>query len=180
MHCRNDVAAVQPGLKTIVRTGLPSRTPILWILTAAILFGTSAVEAAALLAADAKPISGKQKPEKPALPARVPWTNSHVIGGPEPPHPYQLERAFPHHKFHNSVYLIPEPGTDRLFVMEYSPAIVRAIKDDPNSKEEVELLQYPAGKGKKSEALSVIFHPNYQKNRLVYIFANVKNGDGPR
>ena len=63
------------------------------------------------------------------------------------------QRAFPHHKFHNPVYLTPEPGTDRLFVVEYSEAVVRAIRDDPNSKEEVEILQFPAGKGKKAEAL---------------------------
>jgi len=179
MHCRNDVAAVQPGMKTIVREALPSRNQVLWIFTAAILLGTTAAEGTKLPAADAKPVAGKQKPEKPALPARVPWTDSHVIGSPEPPHPYQVERVFPHHKFHNSVYLIPEPGTDRLFVMEYSPPVVRAIKDDPNSKEEVELLQYPAGKGKRAETLSIIFHPNYQKNRLVYVFANVKNEQGP-
>ena len=66
MHCRNDVAAVQPGLKTIVREELPSRNQVLWILTAAILFGTTAAEGTKLPAADAKPVSGKQKPEKPA------------------------------------------------------------------------------------------------------------------
>ena len=75
---------------------------------------------------------------------------------------------------------MPEPGTDRLFVVEYSEAVIRAIRDDPKSKEEIEVLRFPAGKGKKAEAYSLIFHPDYVHNRLLYIFANVRNEKEPR
>ncbi len=167
MHCRNDVAAEQPGSKTIIRTVLPTWFPVLWVLTAAMLFG-SPVSGPTQPAGDATPgpdqISRSRKRRRFRSVSRGRTRTSSAV--PNRRTPTRLERAFPHHKFHNSVYLNPEPGTDRLFVMEYSPAIVRAIKDDPNSKEEVELLEYPAGKGKKSEALSIIFHPNYRKNRL--------------
>jgi uncharacterized repeat protein (TIGR03806 family) len=170
-------------MKAHVWQGLPFRLPTLTHFVAAILLLVPVLGESRLPAAGGVPATQKQPPQtKPAsaLPHRVPWTTSRVIGSPEPPHPYRLERAFPHHKFHNSVYLTPEPGTDRLFVMEYSPAIVRAIKDDPNSKEEAEILKVPAGKGKQAEALSIAFHPNYLKNRLLYIFANVRNIKEPR
>jgi len=129
-----------------------------------------------------QPVAVRRPDKSPAagLPHRAQWTTSRVIGSPEPPHPYRLQRAFPLHKFHNPVYLTPEPGTDRLFVMEYSEAVVRAIRDDPKSKEEVKILQFPVAKGKKAEAFSIAFHPNYLKNRLVYIFANVRNEKEPR
>jgi uncharacterized repeat protein (TIGR03806 family) len=125
-------------------------------------------------------VQKREKTPAAALPHGVRWTTSRVVGSPEPPHPYRLQRAFPYHKFHNPVYLTPEPGTDRLFVMEYSEPVVRAIKDDANSKEETEILKFPAGTEKKAEAFSIAFHPNYVQNRLLYIFANVRNLKGPR
>jgi uncharacterized repeat protein (TIGR03806 family) len=124
-----------------------------------------------------------QSPKKSAasgVPRRVRWTTSRVVGSPEPPFPYRLQRAYPHHKFHNPVYLTPEPGTDRLFVVEYSEGVVRAIKDDPQSKEEAKILQIPAGNGMKVEAYSLIFHPNYAQNRQVFIFTNLRNIKEPR
>ncbi len=169
-----------PSLKK-VRTARILRA----LSTAAAFVALAATGSGSLLAADPVPSSSnavpkRQQPPSPVLLRRVPWTTSRVIGSPEPPHPYRLERAFPHHKFHNPVYLTPEPGTDRLLVVEYSDATVRAIKDDPNSKEESVILQFPAGKEKKAEIFSLVFHPNYQQNRLVYIFGNIRNLKGPR
>jgi len=110
----------------------------------------------------------------------VRWTTSRVVGSPEPPHPYRLQRAFPQHKFQQPVDLIPEPGTDRLFVVEYAEGVVRAIKDDPQSKDEAKILQIPAGKGTNVEAYSLIFHPNYVQNRQLFIFTNLRNNSEPR
>jgi uncharacterized repeat protein (TIGR03806 family) len=183
MHRQVDVskeshhAQVHSSKRFLFIVGLPA------LIAATGLVAFTATEAVA--GADATPTRSTpaQKPQpasKPGVLQRVPWTTSHVIGSPEPPHPYRLERAFPQHKFHNPVYLTPEPGTDRLFVVEYSEATVRAFKDDPNSKEESVILQFPAGKEKKAEIFSLVFHPNYLQNHLIYIFGNVRNVKEPR
>jgi uncharacterized repeat protein (TIGR03806 family) len=114
---------------------------------------------------------------KPA--PRVRWTTSHVVGSPEPPFPYVFKRAFPGVKFDKPVYMIPEPGTDRIFILQYPDGLVFAIKDDPKTTASKQILRFPVAKGDACECLSIIFHPNYVKNRQVFIFANVrhKNGD---
>ncbi|HEX4071492.1 MAG TPA: hypothetical protein VHX68_09990, partial [Planctomycetaceae bacterium] len=183
MHRQVDVskeshhAQVHSSKRFLFIVGLPT------LIAATGLVAFTATEAVA--GADATPTRSTpaQKPQpasKPGVLQRVPWTTSHVIGSPEPPHPYRLERAFPQHKFHNPVYLTPEPGTDRLFVVEYSEGTVRAFKDDPNSKDESVILQFPAGKEKKAEIFSLVFHPNYLQNHLIYIFGNVRNVKEPR
>ena len=73
-----------------------------------VIFASVSIQPTVQVSADDSPTGGKtaqqrlpvsvQKPQKTSnagLPRRVPWTTSHVIGSPEPPHPYQLERAFP-------------------------------------------------------------------------------------
>jgi uncharacterized repeat protein (TIGR03806 family) len=113
---------------------------------------------------------------KPA--PRVRWTTSHVIGSPEPPFPYVFKRAFPGVKFDKPVYMIPEPGTDRIFILQYPDGLVFAIKDDPKTTESKQILRFPVVKGDACECLSIIFHPNYAKNRQVFIFANVRHRNG--
>ncbi|MFT5095406.1 MAG: hypothetical protein ACI93T_004253, partial [Porticoccaceae bacterium] len=49
---------------------------------------------------------------------RVPWSTSKMVGTPEPPSPYLLERVFPQLTFKNPVELLPVPGTDRMLVVE--------------------------------------------------------------
>src|ERR1700685_3665892 len=131
---------------------------------------------------DRQPVTvGRAKKSPTAgLPRRVRWTTSRVVGSPEPPLPYRVERAFPQHKFKNPVYLNPEPGTDRLFVVEYSEGAVIAIKDDPRSSEETKILQIPVPQGKKAEAYSIVFHPRYAQNHQVFIFTNLRNNKEPR
>jgi putative heme-binding domain-containing protein len=109
---------------------------------------------------------------------RVGWTTSRVVGSPEPPYPYVFRRAFPALKFENPVYMIPEPGSDRIFILQYPKGLVFAIKDDQKTTESKLILTFPVGKGESCECLSIIFHPNYVKNRQVFIFANLRNHKG--
>jgi uncharacterized repeat protein (TIGR03806 family) len=109
---------------------------------------------------------------------RVRWTTSKVLGSPEPPYPYVFRRAFPGVKFENPVYMVPEPGTDRIFILQYPKGLVFSIKDDPKSKQVQPILAFPVGKDQSCECLSIIFHPNYVKNRQVFIFANLRKQQG--
>jgi putative heme-binding domain-containing protein len=108
----------------------------------------------------------------------VPWTASHVVGSPEPPYPYVFRRAFPGVKFDKPVYMIPEPGTDRIFILQYPKGLVFAIRDDQKTTESKLIFTFPVGKDQSCECLSIIFHPDYVKNRQVFIFANLRRSKG--
>ena len=60
--------------------------------------------AARLLAED-----GPEAPKPYGIDQRDLWTTSRVVGRPEPPPPYRLQRVFPKLKFSQPVYLIAEP-----------------------------------------------------------------------
>jgi hypothetical protein len=49
------------------------------------------------------------------------WTSSRVLGTPDPPPPYLAEPVFTKIKFHEPLYLIPEPGSDRFFPKSKKP-----------------------------------------------------------
>ncbi len=107
---------------------------------------------------------------------RVPWTNDRLIGSPEPPLPYTVEKTFAKHTWRTPLYVAPEPGTDRLWVIqavdggiEKGTQIVR-IADDPESAAAELVLERP-----RQLIYSVAFHPQYQANGFVFTFTN-----GPR
>ena len=67
---------------------------------------------------------------------RIPWTTSRVIGSPEPPLPYTVERVFTNIPWRQPMFITAEPGTDRLFVIQQSgdtnmPPGVVEFRDDP-------------------------------------------------
>jgi uncharacterized repeat protein (TIGR03806 family) len=125
----------------------------------------------------AKVATAKSAVARPKAP-RVQWTTSHVVGSPEPPYPFVFRRAFPGVKFENPVYMVPEPGTDRIFILQYPKGLIFAIRDDQKATEKQPILTFPVGKGESCECLSIIFHPDYVKNRQVFIFANLRRQDG--
>jgi uncharacterized repeat protein (TIGR03806 family) len=168
---------VSPG-RTLWAPGNAITLALIW---ACLAFGPNAApgeEAAASKAKEAvtPPASKKAEVQKPA--PRVRWTTSRVVGSPEPPYPYVFRRAFPGLKFDKPVYMVPEPGTDRLFILQYPNGLVFAIRDDQKTTESKQVLRFPVGKDESCECLSIIFHPNYAKNRQVFIFANVRRRDG--
>ena len=70
------------------------------------------------------------------LTERVPWTTSRVIGSPDPPLPYTVERAFTKIDWKRPVYAKAEPGTNWLCVVLQggeadSPSRVLRVLDDP-------------------------------------------------
>jgi uncharacterized repeat protein (TIGR03806 family) len=133
----------------------------------------------AATASKEKPVAAARAADSAKPLPRVRWTTSHVLGSPEPPYPYVFRRAFPGLKFDKPVYMIPEPGTDRIFILQYPDGLVFAIRDDQKTTESKPILRFPVRKDQSCECLSIIFHPNYVKNRQVFIFANVRLRSGP-
>ncbi|MEO2032287.1 MAG: PQQ-dependent sugar dehydrogenase [Planctomycetaceae bacterium] len=105
------------------------------------------------------------------LTARLPWTTSRVVGTPEPPPPYSVQRAFPNLKFENPVCIAQEPGTDRFMVGENSGRIYAFTKDTPDTESRELFLDI----GRSLYAFS--FHPDYEHNG--YVFTHSPNGPAP-
>ncbi|WP_406695931.1 PQQ-dependent sugar dehydrogenase [Singulisphaera sp. Ch08] len=109
------------------------------------------------------------------LSKRVPWNSTRLVGSPEPPLPYTVEKTFTKLTWKKPIYLAEEPGTDLLWVIqegiaaEQGSRIVR-IKDDPATEASELVLDIP-----KNLVYSVCFHPDYISNGYVYLFSN-----GPR
>ena len=58
--------------------------------------------------------------DKPfGLAKRLPWNDSKVVGSPDPLPPYKVVRAYPHLNIKQPLTLSPEPGTDRLFILQH-------------------------------------------------------------
>ena len=110
--------------------------------------------------------------EKPfGLSRRIPWNDSRVVGSPDPPTPYKVERAFPRLVVKQPLSLTPEPGTNRLFILQHlnhwaGPGRLLAIPDDQNASEPEMLLEVDG------LAVGVALHPDYVRNGYVYLGLN--------
>jgi uncharacterized repeat protein (TIGR03806 family) len=108
---------------------------------------------------------------------RIPWTTSHITGSPEPPPPYQIERAFPKLVFKNPLLMRKAPGTNRLFVGEHAGKLYSFPNDQAAAKADLfldlttQLHSWDkAGKVKGVGAVyALAFHPQFARNRYCYI-----------
>jgi len=116
--------------------------------------------------------------EKPyGIPARVPWTTSHISGAPEPPPPFETRRAFPHLVFKNPLDIAFAPGLRRVFVAEQFGKVYSFPDDDNCTKADLfadlpgqvhgwEGIPFCRG---VSGIYGITFDPQFQKNHYVYI-----------
>src|SRR5262249_29867310 len=69
----------------------------------------------------------------------IPWTKSRVIGSPDPPLPYTVEKIFTNILLKEAVFAAPEPDSKRLLVVlggadkEERPARIVTMIDDPTT-----------------------------------------------
>ncbi len=108
---------------------------------------------------------------------RTPWTTSRVVGSPEPPPQYRLERVFEKLKFQNPVEIVAAPGSRRLFVAELKGQIFSFPTDSACDKadlffdlaKEIKSID-PAGPAKGTgDVYGLVFHPDFERNRYCYI-----------
>ncbi len=124
-----------------------------------------------LLADDSATSPQSTKPETPTSgeqTGRVPWTTSRVIGSPEPPAPYRIERLFPQLAFKNPVGLFSSPQGDRLFVAELEGTIFSFPRNANDPKPDVCIEGKTAIPGLQ-RLYGFAFHPEFSKNRFVYL-----------
>jgi glucose/arabinose dehydrogenase len=102
----------------------------------------------------------------------VPWDSSRLSGSPDPPPPYRARRAFPRLKFNQPLYLSSEPRTGDLLVVEL-PGRIHRFPNRPDPEKTEIFLDI------RRDTYSLVFHPRYLENGLLYLFTNGSHG-GPR
>jgi len=99
------------------------------------------------------------------------WTNSHVIGSPDPPLPYQAVRVFSNLNVHLPVAIAHEPGSDRILFLEHSvpwsgAGILRRFEAKPDVTKIENLIEF------EDIAYGMTFHPGFKTNGFIYIGSN--------
>jgi glucose/arabinose dehydrogenase len=102
---------------------------------------------------------------------RSPWTRSRVVGSPEPPTLYRTARVFERLETKLPLYLAPEPGTNRLIVVEHlqaggGPGRLRRFENRPDAHELETLLDL------NWLIYGLTFHPRFVENGYVYLMTN--------
>src|SRR5437867_497319 len=103
---------------------------------------------------------------------RIPWTTSRLIGSPDPPLPYTVEKTFTKIKWEQPIFIIAEPGTDRLFVVQQGgetnrPSRILELPGEPNADHVETFLAVS-----NYLVYSFAFHPGYRTNGYIYLFSN--------
>jgi uncharacterized repeat protein (TIGR03806 family) len=111
---------------------------------------------------------------------RVRWENNRLVGSPEPPPPYTVEKTFTKIEWKAPIYLATEPASDRLWVVLSADETRRLsqilrIPDEPET-EQPEAFFELAG----HFIYGLTFHPEYRTNGFVFLFTNGPLGASER
>lgn len=106
-----------------------------------------------------------------AEPKRVPWTDSKMIGYPDPPLPFHAVRVYEKLAVKQPVYLRPEPGTDRMFLIDHrgshsGPGGLHVFTDQVEVETAQPLLEVDG------LVYGFCFHPQYISNGHIYLISN--------
>jgi len=97
------------------------------------------------------------------LQQRTLWKTSKVVGTPDPPTPYRLEKAFPRQTFNEPLAVAVAPGVnDELFIAERGGKIW-AMSRDPQS--DARDLVFDLG----HTIYGLAFHPDFAQNGYVFV-----------
>ena len=100
------------------------------------------------------------------------WTNTRLIGTPEPPPPYKAVPIYTNQVWRSPMFLAAEPQTKRLLALLHhgqgEPTQLVAFEDDPKVKNREILIELPG-----RNVYSFCFDPKYTKNGFIYLFSNL-------
>ncbi|HZT80412.1 MAG TPA: carbohydrate-binding family 9-like protein [Gemmataceae bacterium] len=98
---------------------------------------------------------------------RVLLTRCKVVGFPDPPPPYRVQRAYPNLKLDYPIAVRHQPGSDRLLFITQRDSSGRTdicrMKDEPGARDFETLLKLDG------VAYDLTFHPQFAKNGYVFI-----------
>ena len=103
--------------------------------------------------------------------AREPWASNRVLGSPNPPAPYNVERLHPRQEFQKPVDLAFMPGSTRLFVAEEDGKLWSFDTQSNNPPRQLAIdlrkLHQPF-----DNILGFTFHPGFATNHFIFINYN--------
>lgn len=112
---------------------------------------------------------------------RRPWTTSRIVGSPEPPPPYRLERVYPKLTFDHPLEILRSPGSDRIFIIEHHQehlGRIYSFPTDPACEKADLFIDLPnevVGWDKVADckgvgaAYGMAFHPDFENHPYCYI-----------
>ena len=111
------------------------------------------------------------------IPRHVPVTTNQVVGTPDPPPPYIVERALPKARLSCPITVVHQPGTDLLLAITepegYHPTQVIRMRDAPDAFEPETLIDVDHPDPRKGTVhYSIVFHPRFSETGYVYIGSN--------
>ncbi len=111
---------------------------------------------------------------------RIPWTSSRVVGSPDPPLPYTVEKTLTRIPWKAPIFLLAEPGTDRLLVIQGGgetdrPSRILRVPDEAMAGRADPFLVMS-----NRLIYSIAFHPGYSSNGLLYVFSHGASGPWAR
>jgi putative heme-binding domain-containing protein len=111
---------------------------------------------------------------------RVLWTTSRVVGSPEPPLPYTVAKTFTNIQWKAPIFIAPEPGTDRLLVVQAGgekdrPSRILRVRNDPSVSQTETFLVVS-----NRLIYSFTFHPGYRTNGHLFVFTHCATGEFAR
>ena len=99
---------------------------------------------------------------------RTPWTSNRVVGSPNPPAPYNVDRVYPKLTFNHPVDIGTVPGSDRLFVLEQGGKLY-SFPNRSDVERADQVFDFRDHHKPFDSAYSVAFHPQFKENRFVYV-----------
>jgi len=110
--------------------------------------------------------------QQPAAASRPLWQNTRLIGSPEPPPPYTVEKLFSQLELRAPLYVAPVPGSELLYVVlaggeEERPARLLAIANNASVAEAQTVLEL-----ERRLIYGLTFHPKFAENGYLYVFSN--------
>jgi len=111
---------------------------------------------------------------------RIPWTTSRLVGSPDPPLPYTVEKTFTNINWRAPIFITPEPDTDALLVVQQGgekerPSKILRLRDDPKTDQVEAFLEVS-----NRLVYSVTFHPDYRTNGFLFVFSNGTTSESER
>jgi putative heme-binding domain-containing protein len=109
--------------------------------------------------------------------ARGPWTASRVQGTPYTQTPYQIRPLFPNLHFQRPTSIEEIPGANRLIVTEIGGKI-HSVAKTPGTQEADLVIDLASINGGRGTAFDTEFHPQFLKNRFVFVCYVHPDGGG--
>ena len=113
---------------------------------------------------------------------RIAWTTSKVIGTPDPPKDFRVERAYPNLEFFHAVEIAPLGNTHRMAVLDVTGRLF-TFEDSPSCDKADLALELKPRTENFRNAFSFALHPNFDDNHelfIVYASNPVAKPDGTR